>query len=456
MDRPAPSLHENVCAPPSPSGLQPFTKAHSPPGFPLTATAVPAADSSVNPYWRRNLYVCLFGSFTNMAGMTLMLPFLPNYIRDLGVKDNDGIVFWSAVAFSAAFLAAATVSPIWGWLADLYGRKPMLIRASLGMAIAMSMMGMAHNVYELVALRAATGFLGGYTSGCVILVASQTPKDRSAWALGKLSIGSLSGSLLGPLIGGVLPGIFGLRDTFLMTGAVIFVTFLLTTFVIREDRSLRPKRKDGKLPPVWSVVPDKRPILVMLVSATLLLVANMSVEPIITIYVGEIARPGENVVFLAGLAMSAAAFAAMIAAPRIGRFADRHGHWRVIVASFVAAGVLLIPQAFVTAPWQLVILRFLMGLALAGLMPAITALIRRNAPDSAIGRILGFSQSAQYLGQIAGPLAGAFVADRFGMPAVFLATAVAMLAGAALNAGMRARVERAVAPGEFDEAFTRR
>ena len=430
----------------------PFT----PPGFPLTATAVPAADPSVNPYWRRNLYVCLFGSFTNMAAMTLMLPFLPNYIRDLGVKDNDGIVFWSAVAFSAAFLAAATVSPIWGWLADLYGRKPMLIRASLGMAIAMSMMGMAHNVYELVALRAATGFLGGYTSGCVILVASQTPKDRSAWALGKLSIGSLSGSLLGPLIGGVLPGIFGLRDTFLMTGAVIFVTFLLTTFVIREDRSLRPKREDGKLPPVWSVVPDKRPILVMLVSATLLLVANMSIEPIITIYVGEIARPGENVVFFAGLAMSAAAFAAMIAAPRIGRFADRHGHWRVIVASFVAAGVLLIPQAFVTAPWQLVILRFLMGLALAGLMPAITALIRRNAPDAAIGRILGFSQSAQYLGQIAGPLAGAFVADRFGMPAVFLATAVAMLAGAALNAGMRARVERAVAPGEFDEAFTRR
>jgi MFS family permease len=134
---------------------------------------------------------------------------------------------------------------------------------------------------------------------------------------------------------------------------VIFVTFLLTTFVIREDRSLRPKRKDGKLPPVWSVVPDKRPILVMLVSATLLLVANMSIEPIITIYVGEIARPGENVVFLAGLAMSAAAFAAMIAAPRIGRFADRHGRWRVIVASFVTAGVLLVPQAFVTAPGSL-------------------------------------------------------------------------------------------------------
>jgi len=409
----------------------------------LTASAAATAhDSSVNPYWRRNLYVCLFGSFTNMAAMTLMLPFLPNYIRDLGVHDEKAVVFWSATAFSAAFLAAATVSPIWGWLADLYGRKPMLIRASLGMAVVMSMMGMAHNVYELVALRAASGFLGGYTSGCVILVASQTPRDRSAWALGKLSIGSLSGSLLGPLIGGVLPGLLGLRNTFFLAGGVIFIAFLMTTFVIREDRALRPKRKNGKLEGAWGLIPDKRPILAMLASATLLLMANMSVEPIITIFVGEIARPGQNVVLYAGLAMSAAAFAAMLAAPSIGHYADCHGHWRVIVISLAIAGVLLVPQGFATAPWQLVGLRFLMGLALAGLLPAITALIRRNAPDAAMGRILGFSQSAQYLGQIAGPMLGASVAARFGMPAVFFATAIALLMGAGANEAVRRAVGR--------------
>jgi MFS family permease len=407
----------------------------------MTASAAAMAmEASVNPFWRRNLYVCLFGSFTNMAGMTLLLPFLPNYIRDLGIHEPDAIVFWSAAAFSAAFLAAATVSPIWGWLADLYGRKPMLIRASLGMAVAISMMGLAHNVYELVALRAASGFLGGYTSGCVILVASQTPRDRSAWALGNLSIGSLSGSLLGPLIGGVLPGVMGVRATFFLAGGAIFVSFLLTTFVIREDRSLRPKRVNGKLPGVWSLVPDKRPILAMLASAALLLLANMSVEPIITIFVGEIASPGQNVVLYAGFAMSAAALASMIAAPSIGRYADRHGHWRVVVIGLVMAGLLLVPQGFATAPWQLVALRFLMGLALAGLLPAITALIRRNAPDVAMGRILGFSQSAQYLGQIAGPLAGASVAAHFGMRAVFFATAIVLLAGAGVNEALRRAV----------------
>jgi MFS family permease len=400
-----------------------------------------APESGVNPYWRRNLYVCLFGSFVNMAGMTILLPFLPNYVRDLGVHDDKAIVFWSAAAFSASFLAAGLVSPIWGYLADLYGRKPMLIRACLGMTVAISAMGMAQNVYQLVALRALAGFLGGYTSGSVILVASQTPRNRSAWALGKLSIGSLSGSLIGPLLGGVAPKLIGLRETFWATGATVFVAFLLTAFVIREDRSLRPQRENGRLPPLAALVPDWRPIAMMLASAVLLLVANMSVEPIVTLFVTEIARPGDDPVLYAGAAMSAGAFAAMLAAPAVGRLADRRGHWRIVAGGFAAAGLLLIPQAFVQAPWQLVALRFLMGLALAGLMPAITALIRRSAPDAAIGRILGLSQSAQYFGQIAGPFAGAAVASRFGMRAVFLATAAAMLAAAAVNEAMRRRVE---------------
>ena len=399
------------------------------------------AQSGVNPYWRRNLYVCLFGSFVNMAGMTILLPFLPNYVRDLGVTDETAVVFWSAAAFSASFIAAGLVSPIWGWLADLYGRKPMLIRACLGMTIAISAMGMAGNVYELVGLRALAGFLGGYTSGSIILVASQTPRDRSAWALGKLSIGSLSGTLIGPLIGGAAPRLIGLRETFLLTGVAIFVAFLLTAFVIREDRSLRPKRVDGKLPSLSSLVSDWRPIGFMLASACLLLVANMSIAPIVTLYVGGIARPGQDAVLYAGAAMSAGAFAAMLAAPTIGRLADHHGHWRVVALSFAAAGALLAPQAFVTAPWQFVALRFLMGVALAGLMPAITALIRRSAPDAAIGRILGFSQSAQYFGQIAGPFAGAAVAARFGMRAVFFATALTMLAAALANETMRRRIE---------------
>lgn len=171
--------------------------------------------------WRRNLIVCVFGSFTTIVGMTLLLPFLPLYVEQLGVSDHAAIVQWSGVAYGATFLSAALTAPLWGRLADRYGRKLMLIRASLGMAIAMSLIGMAHNVYELVGLRLLAGLLGGYASGSTVLVAAQTPKARSGWAIGVLSAGIMAGSLVGPLIGGVLPNLIGIRATFFLIGSVI-------------------------------------------------------------------------------------------------------------------------------------------------------------------------------------------------------------------------------------------
>src|SRR5258706_15734995 len=116
-------------------------------------------------YWRRNLYVCLFGVFATGVSMTLLVPFLPIYVERLGVRSPSAIIQWSGVAFSATFFGAAIASPFWGKLADRYGRKPMLIRASLGMAIVASMMGMAQDVHQLVLLRLAAGLVGGYSSG---------------------------------------------------------------------------------------------------------------------------------------------------------------------------------------------------------------------------------------------------------------------------------------------------
>src|SRR5215469_15326038 len=227
--------------------------------------------------WRRNLVICTFGSFTTIVAMTLLLPFLPIYVEQLGVSDHAAIAQWSGAAYGATFFTAALTAPLWGRLADLYGRKLMLIRASLGMAIAMSLIGMAHNVYELVGLRLLAGLLGGYSSGSAILVAAQTPKSRSGWALGVLSSGIMAGSLVGPLVGGLLPPLIGIRNTFLLAGSVIFITFLGTTFLIREDRS-QAKRGAKKASVGWSQIPDKRPILAMLATGLLLMLANMSIE----------------------------------------------------------------------------------------------------------------------------------------------------------------------------------
>lgn len=384
-------------------------------------------------HWQRNLAVCALGSFTTIVAMTLLLPFLPLYVEQLGVSDPAAIVQWSGVAFGATFLSAAFTAPLWGRLGDRYGRKLMLIRASLGMAVAMSLIGLADNVWHLVLLRLLVGLLGGYASGATILVATQTPKARSGWALGVLSSGVMAGSLAGPLVGGLLPPLIGIRNTFFMAGAVIFVTFLATVFLLKEApraprTGLQKKRAEEDL---WVALTDKKPVLIMFGVACLVMFASMSIEPIITVYLQQLRA--DNVTLMAGLVMSAAALGAMLSASRLGQLADRIGHWPVVTACLLAAALLLIPQALVSDPWQLVVLRFFMGLALGGLLPCIASIIRHSVPERIAGRMLGYSTSSQYVGQVLGPLTGGYLGGHFGMRMVFVGTCVIMAVCAAIT-----------------------
>ena len=388
-------------------------------------------DEGGSAHWRRNLLVCVFGSFTTIVAMTLLLPFLPLYVAELGVSRPAGIAEWSGAAFGATYLSAGLVAPLWGRLADQYGRKLMLIRASIGMAVAISMTGIAQDVYQLVGLRLLTGLLGGYASGSFVLVATATPKARSGWALGTLSAGIMAGNLVGPLVGGFLPRLIGIRMTFLAAGAVIFIAFLATTFLIREER--RPSAVKTKQRSGFAAVPDKGPLLAMLFTGMLLMLANMSIEPIISLYVAQLVADPAQITVVAGFVMSAAALGSILSASRLGNLADRVGHWNVIVGCLAASALLLIPQAFVFAGWQLIALRFLMGLSLGGLLPCVASVIRHNVPSRVAGAMLGYSTSSQYFGQVVGPLLGGFAGGHFGMRAVFLGTAVLMAAGALGN-----------------------
>ncbi|MGN6306915.1 MAG: MFS transporter, partial [Mesorhizobium sp.] len=206
------------------------------------------------------------------------------------------------------------------------------------------------------------------------------------------------------------------------------------------------KRPGGKAKSGWSQIPDKRPVTAMLATGMLLMFATMSIEPIITVYVGQLVEDQSRVTLVSGIVMSAAALGAILSASYLGKLADQIGHWTVIAGALAAAALLLIPQAFVTAGWQLVALRFLMGLALGGLLPSVTSVIRHNVPDGVGGNVLGLSVSAQYVGQVAGPLLGGFVGGHFGMRAVFLMTAVLMAAGAVYNWLARASQERRSTP----------
>lgn len=384
-------------------------------------------------WWRRNLAVCFFGSFTTVFAMTLILPFLPVYVGQLGVAGHAAIVQWSGIAYSATFVTAGLIAPLWGMLGDRYGRKPMLVRASLGMAATMSLMGLATDIWQFVGLRLLAGIAGGYSSGATILIAVQAPKARSAWALGLLSSGVMAGNLLGPLVGGSLPPLIGIRATFWGAGALIFFAFLATLLLLREVPSANQASAKDSTKGGWSQMPHKDVVAAMLATGLLLMIANMSIEPIITVYVESLVSDLTRVTFVSGLTMSAAALGSIISASQLGKVADRIGHSTVIIAALVVAGLLLIPQAFVTAGWQLIALRFLMGLALGGILPCIAAVIRHNVPGHYVGAAMGWSLSSQFAGQVAGPLLGGFVGGKIGMHAVFLGTSLLMFFGAVFN-----------------------
>jgi DHA1 family multidrug resistance protein-like MFS transporter len=395
------------------------------------------------PYWRRNLFVCVFGSFTTLQSLSMLLPFLPLYVQQLGVSTPSAVVQWSGVAFGATFFGTAITAPLWGRLADRYGRKPMLVRAAVGMAVVMSLIGVAHNLTELVVLRLIAGLIGGYASASIVMVGTQVPRERSGWALGVLSTGALAGNLVGPLVGGFLPTWVGIRGTFFVGGAIIAVAALLSIVVVREDfdriTDAKKRTDTGGVSP--STI-NRGVILVLLVTAMMVLLANMSIEPIITVYIGQLGVSGDHVARMAGIVMAASAFGSMLTAARLGALADRVGSSKVIIGCLLATGVIMVPQAFVTQWWQLAILRGLMGMTLAGLLPSIAKEVRHAVADHNSGKTLGYLQSAQFSGQVIGPLIGGQIGAHFSLRAVFFVTASLLLVCAGLNRWARAKQAR--------------
>lgn len=367
--------------------------------------------------WKRNLYISWIGSFFTAAGMNLVIPFLPLYIQQLGETRN--VEVWSSLAFSSTFLTAAIFSPIWGKLADKYGRKPMLLRASLGMAIIMILIGFVQNVYQLVALRMIMGAIAGFIPAAIILVASQTPSKMSGRALGILSTGGVGGTLIGPVIGGLLGDLIGLRQVFWITGTMLLLTFVITLYIKEDFRPVIRKEKSNTKLSVNNKALLKLTLSIF-VTTFILQSALMSIQPFLTLYVGELAGPTTYIALLAGIVTAVSGFSNIISAPFLGKLSDRIGPQKVLQTSLVFVAVIFALHAFANNVTQLIILRFLLGFGLGGLLPAINTYLKKIIPNELTGQAYGFNQTAQYIGNVIGPLWGGQVASRFGISQVFI------------------------------------
>ncbi|CAI8709122.1 multidrug efflux MFS transporter MdtG [Kosakonia quasisacchari] len=383
------------------------------------------SDTPIN--WKRNLTVAWFGCFLTGAAFSLVMPFIPLYVEQLGITDPGALNMWSGLVFSITFLFSAIASPFWGGLADRKGRKIMLLRSALGMAIVMALMGIAQNVWQLLVLRALLGLLGGFIPNANALIATQMPRNKSGWALGTLSTGGVSGALLGPLAGGLLADTWGLRMVFFITASVLFICFLLTLLCIRENFTPVAKREMLHFKEVFASLKSPKLVLSLFITTMIIQVATGSIAPILTLYVRDLAGNVSNIAFISGMIASVPGVAALLSAPRLGKLGDRIGPEKILVAALIISVLLLLPMSLVQTPWQLGILRFLLGAADGALLPAVQTLLVYNSTNQIAGRIFSYNQSFRDIGNVTGPLMGAAVSASYGFRAVFCVTAGVVL-----------------------------
>lgn len=372
--------------------------------------------------WQRNLKIAWIGTFFTGASFSIVMPFMALYIEELGVK-GDMVEWYAGLSVAISALASALVSPIWGRLADRYGRKPMMIRASMVMTFTMGGLALVPNVFWLLFLRTLNGLFAGYVPNATALIASQVPQNRSGYALGTLSTGLTAGVLIGPLLGGTLSEAFGMRGTFLLVGLILFICCLLTIFGLREDFQPVEKGEMMTLSQVFARIPSKSMLIGLFVTSMIIQISAQSIAPMLALYIRYLGQR-ENILFYSGLIVSAMGFSSLLSTPFLGKLGDRIGNHRLLLMGLFYSFLLYFLCGFAGSALQLGILRFAYGFGVGALMPSVNSLLTKMTPKEGISRIFSFNQSFSYIGQVLGPFVGSGVATGLGYRWVFFVTAM--------------------------------
>ena len=378
--------------------------------------------------WKRNLYSLWTTEFLAVLGMALVLPFLPFYIRELGVKELEDVKRWSGLIYAAPFLLATFTGPLWGWLGDRYGRRLMLIRAIFGYAVTSFLMAFVQDVYQFFLLRLIQGGVAGFIAATLAIVATTTPREHLGYAMGVLQTSLTTGGIIGPFFGSFLADQIGYRNIFFLTGALGFLAGILVILLVREDAR---HKEEGKAPGLFSnyrFVFTSSTLSIIFVSSLVVQMAIMAVQPVLSLFVEKLWPTAENLATMAGAVFAIAGFSSLLTAPYWGKRGGHIGYKKTLAITLLGTGISYAPQGLATHVYQLLILRFVQGLFVGGVLPALYTLTSLNTPEERRGGIMGITRSGLLIGNVIGPISGGFLAASLGMRPLFFFTAALLIA----------------------------
>jgi MFS transporter, DHA1 family, multidrug resistance protein len=371
--------------------------------------------------WQRNTNVLWIASFIAMIGMNACLPFLPLYVRVLGVTDFAEAQRWTGFVYSGAFVLSIFTVPLWGALGDKYGKKLMIVRAIFGLTLAMFLMGFAQNVWQLFFLRIFQGGVSGFIAASVALVSSTAPEHKRGYAISFLQTSISAGMVVGPLLGGVITDTFGVRNLFTIVAAFCFVSGLVVVAYVEEVPN--PDAANSVTPGVLENIRFawQTPLLREVLLCIVVVQAGLNFTPPIMAYFFEQkGAPAQFLATITGVSIGLVGVLTVIVAPRWGIMSDRRGFTWVMIRILPWLGLATVLQGFVPRYEWIFPLRVVIGIFAGAAIPTLYAALSKHSPNERNGGIIGLASSATLVGGLVAPILCGWIASTIGMTWCFV------------------------------------
>ncbi len=377
--------------------------------------------------WQRNLLLIALAQFIAMIGMSACVPFLPLFVRQLGVSDAGQVKFWSGIVFSGPYLTAIFAVPFWGTLGDKYGRKLMMIRAIFGLAIAMFLMGFAQNVVQLFLLRVFQGFASGFVASTLSFVSAETPTEHKGYAIGILQSSQFAGTILGPLIGGLISDFAGIRTVFYLVATLCLISGTLIVIFVKENNFEKPV--DYKFTTLSNLkellsVPLFRMILLMIVIGQAGIQFTTSIFPL---FIEQLHAPTKFLSTITGSLLATVGIFSIIFAPKWGRLNDKKNFEKIIPITTGIVGLATMAQLLVSNWYALIPFRIIIGIFISGILPTLYSALSKKSKHTTIGSNMSVASSATFFGAFLSFFSCAWVSSLFGIPTVFIVSGLLLL-----------------------------